>query len=112
MTVGGVAATPSPSPSPSGDPDADGDREAEAQGQGQGAGKKLRLKQPKLAQPGVKLSYRWYANGKRIKKQKRATLKLSRKLRGKRITAKISVRKAGFETLTLKVGPTKKVKGR
>ncbi len=75
-------------------------------------GVKLKLKLPSLTQSGIKLSFRWYANGKRIKKQGKSSLKLSKKLKGKKISAKITVTKPGYKTLTIKVGPTKKVKGR
>ena len=65
---------------------------------------------PKLAQSGAKLAFSWYANGKRIAKQTRSSLKLTKAFKGKRITAKITVKRAGYKTLTLTVGPTGKVK--
>ena len=111
----GPVASPSPSPSASPAPSATPlaalrvRKQPKLRGKAK-VGKKLKLRLPKLAQSGVKLSFRWYANGKRIKKQSKSSLKLSKKLKGKRITAKIKVKKAGYKTLTLKVGPTKKVK--
>ena len=67
---------------------------------------------PAFAQSGVKLSYSWYANGKRIKKQIKSSLKLTKALKGKRITVKITVTKAGYKTLTLTVKLGGKVKAR
>ncbi len=64
-----------------------------------------------IAQSRTKLTFRWYANGKRIQKQTKSSLKLGKALKGKRITAKITVKRAGYRTLTLTVGPTGKVKG-
>ena len=73
-------------------------------------GQSIKLKLPTFAQSKVKFSFRWYADGKLIKKQTKSSLKLTKALKGKRITAKITVTKAGYKTLTLTVGPTGKVK--
>jgi ELWxxDGT repeat protein len=75
-------------------------------------GKTVKLTLPKFAQPGTKLTFRWYANGKLIRKQAKSSLKLTNALKGKRITATITVKKAGFKTLTLTVGLKGKVKRR
>ncbi len=115
VTVTGPVASPgpggSPTPAPSATPALTVRKKAKLRGKAK-VGKKLKLRLPKLAQSGVKLSFKWYANGKRIKKQKKSSLKLSKKLKGKRISAKITLRKAGYKTLTVKVGPTRKVKGK
>jgi hypothetical protein len=73
-------------------------------------GRSIKLRLPTFAQSGVKLSFRWFADGKAIKKQTKSSLKLTKGLKGKRITVQITVRKAGYKTLTLTVGPTGKVK--
>ena len=44
-------------------------------------GKRLKLKVPTFAQSGVKLSIRWLANGKPIKKQTKSSLKLTQAAR-------------------------------
>lgn len=75
-------------------------------------GQRITLTLPTFRQAGVRLSFRWYANGKRIQKQTKSSLKLTKALKGKRITAKITVTRAGYRTLTLTVGPTGKVKSR
>jgi hypothetical protein len=73
-------------------------------------GRRITLKLPTFAQSRTRLAFRWYVNGKRIQKQTKSSLKLTKAFKGKRITAKITVTRAGYRTLTLTVGPTGKVK--
>ena len=73
-------------------------------------GKRLKVKLPTFAQSGVDLTFHWFANGKRIKKQTKPSLKLKKAHEGKRITVKVIATKAGYATLELKAGPTQKVK--
>jgi len=73
-------------------------------------GKTVKLTLPKLKQTKVKLTFSWYANGKVIKKQTKSSLKLTKRLKGKRITVKITLKKTGYKTLTITLGPTAKVK--
>jgi hypothetical protein len=74
-------------------------------------GRRIKLKLPAFRQSGVRLSFRWYANGRRIQKQTKSSLKLTKAFKGKRITAKITVTKTGYRTLTLTLAATAKVKG-
>lgn len=111
VSVGGAVAKPTPSPSPA-TPAAAAltvRKKATLTGAAR-VGQRIRLKLPAFAQPGVRFSFSWYAGGKRIKKQTKSSLTLTKGLKGKRITAKITVTKPGFRTLTLTVGPTGKVK--
>jgi ELWxxDGT repeat protein len=73
-------------------------------------GKRLKVTLPTFAQSGVALKFRWFANGKRITGQAKSSLKLKKAQKGKRITVEVSATKAGYKTLELKAGPTKKVK--
>ena len=75
-------------------------------------GATIKVTLPKLAQKGVKITFRWTANGKAIKKQTRAKLKLTKALKGKRIAVKLTVKKAGFTTRTITLKLPGKVKGR
>lgn len=50
--------------------------------------------------PQPQFSYRWYANGKTIKKAKGRTMKVTRALRGKRISVRITARQAGYHATT------------
>lgn len=60
--------------------------------------------------PGTKLSVQWLANGKAIKGAKRGTLKVTKKLKGKRLKAVVTGKKAGYETKSVRSITTKKVK--
>ncbi len=73
-------------------------------------GERLKVKLPAFAQSGVNLTFQWFANGQRIKKQTGPSLKLKKAHEGKRITLKVIATKAGYTTLELKAGPTQKVK--
>ena len=46
-----------------------------------------------------KVSYKWYRGGKRIKRANRSTYRLRRADRGKKVYAKVKVRKKGYVTL-------------
>ncbi|SNT15037.1 3',5'-cyclic AMP phosphodiesterase CpdA [Micrococcales bacterium KH10] len=73
-------------------------------------GKKLRVQPGKWALV-PSLTYRWYASGKAIKGAKgaKATLKLTKKLAGKRITVRVTASKPGYVSVTAKSAKTKKV---
>jgi hypothetical protein len=60
--------------------------------------------------PKPKYSYQWYANGKKIKKATKSTLKLTRALKGKKITVKVTGKKTNYVTKTVTSAQTKKVK--
>ncbi|MFT4008879.1 MAG: hypothetical protein QM655_02435 [Nocardioidaceae bacterium] len=72
-------------------------------------GKKLTAK-PGTWTAGTKLSYRWYAGGKAIKGATKATLKLTKAQKGKRVTVKVTGKKAGYVTVTKASAKTAKVK--
>ncbi len=99
----------SPTPAPSTTPSLTVRKKAKLKGKPK-VGAKLRITLPKLAQPGVRVKVVWARNGKRIKGQTTSSLKLRKADKGKRISATITITKAGFKTLKLKVGPTGKVK--
>jgi hypothetical protein len=58
--------------------------------------------------PKVKLKFQWYANGKAIKGAKGSKLKLSKSLKGKKISVKVTASKAGYVTAS-KTSGSKKV---
>lgn len=62
-------------------------------------GKELRVK-PNWKVEGVSFRYAWFANGKPIAKAKKATLTLTKALKGKRITVRITGSKSGYMTLS------------
>jgi hypothetical protein len=72
-------------------------------------GKTLKAK-PGMWTAGTVLSYRWYANGKAIKKATKATLKLVASIRGKKITVTVTGAKSGYTTLAKASKATKAVK--
>ncbi len=72
-------------------------------------GKTLKLKLKSWKPAGIKLKYQWYAGGKAIKGATHTSLKLTRKLVGKKITIKVTGTKAGYKTLTKASKATKKV---
>ncbi|GAA4699328.1 hypothetical protein [Nocardioides conyzicola] len=59
--------------------------------------------------PGVRLTYRWFANGKRISGATSSRLRLTRKLDHKRITVQVTGRLTGYATVTRTSRPTGKV---
>jgi hypothetical protein len=72
-------------------------------------GKKLTAKVGKLPS-GFKVTYQWYAGGKKIKKATKKTFKITKKQKGKKITVKVTIKKAGYKTVTKTSKPTAKVK--
>jgi DNA-binding beta-propeller fold protein YncE len=63
-------------------------------------GRKLTAKVAAWAPAPVKLSYQWYAAAKRIRRATKKTLKLTKSLRNKRISVRVTGRKAGYTTVT------------
>lgn len=59
---------------------------------------------------GAKLSYAWFANGKKIAKASRKSLKLTKALKGKRIVIKVTGQKTGYATLVRSSKATAKVR--
>jgi len=60
--------------------------------------------------PKPNFTYQWYANGKAIKSAKKATLKLKKAQKGKKITVKVTAKKIGFITAAKTSKKTAKVK--
>lgn len=58
----------------------------------------------------VTLTYRWYANGKAIKGATKATYKLTRAQKGKRITVKVTGKKTGYNTVSKTSTKTTRIK--
>jgi len=74
-------------------------------------GKTLKVVKPRFApKKGVTLSYQWYAGKKKIKKATKAKLKLTKKLRGKKISVRVTATKKNFVKVTVKSPKTAKVK--
>ena len=73
-------------------------------------GKRLRVTQGTLNPTAVERKIQWLANGKKIKKATKRRLKVTSKLRGKKITVRVTVSAPGYATLVLKTRPTAKVK--
>jgi len=59
--------------------------------------------------PRPTLSYQWYANGKKISGATKSTLKVSSSLVGKRLTVKVTGKKAGYTTVSRTSAKTAKV---
>jgi hypothetical protein len=72
-------------------------------------GKKLTVRAGSWGPVPVKLSYRWYANGKAIKGATKSSYKVVKSLKGKKITVKVTGSKAGYVTVTKASKATKKV---
>jgi hypothetical protein len=58
---------------------------------------------------GTKLSYQWLRNGKAIKKATKASYKLVKADKGKKITVKVTGKKSGYTTVS-KVSKALKIK--
>ncbi len=71
-------------------------------------GKKLTAK-PGTWTKGTKFSYKWYANGKVIKKATKSTFTVSTSQKGKKITVKVTGKKSGFATVSKTSKASKKV---
>ncbi len=76
-------------------------------------GKKVKAKAARATVPGstATVTYQWYANGKKVsgKAGKRATLKVSKKLQGKRLKVKATYRSTGYAAKTVTSTTTAKV---
>jgi hypothetical protein len=72
-------------------------------------GKTLTAKAGKWKPAGVKLSYQWYANGKKIAKATRSTYQITKAVKGKKITVKVTGAKVGYRTVTKASAATKQV---
>jgi DNA-binding beta-propeller fold protein YncE len=72
-------------------------------------GRKLTAKVAAWTPAPVKLSYQWYAAGKRIRRATRKTLKLTKAQRRKRITVKVTGRKTGYPTVSEISKATKRI---
>ena len=75
-------------------------------------GAKLTVRAPKFKQKGVKITYRWLANGKAIKKATKRTFRITAKQKGKRISVRITATKKGFARTVVTSAATKKVADR
>jgi len=72
-------------------------------------GKKLKAKVGTWS-PKPKFTYQWYAGGKAIKGATKATLKLKKAQKGKKITVKVTAKKTNYATKTKASKATAKVK--
>lgn len=63
-------------------------------------GKKLKAVAGGWKPSGVKLKYQWLANGKKLKKATKTTLTLTKSLKGKTITVKVTGSKSGYKTVS------------
>jgi hypothetical protein len=59
---------------------------------------------------GAQASYQWYRSGKKISKATKSTYKLTKKDRGKKITAKVTLRATGYITISTTSVKTRAVK--
>ncbi|MDR0505002.1 MAG: hypothetical protein LBG70_04260, partial [Bifidobacteriaceae bacterium] len=59
--------------------------------------------------PQAKLSYQWYANGKAIAKATKATFKVSKAVKGKQLTVKVTAKRAGYLATVKASAKTKRV---
>jgi len=72
-------------------------------------GKKLTAKPGTWKPASVKLSYQWLRNGKAIKGATKSVYKLTSKDRGKKVTVKVTGKKAGYTSKSVTSKATKKV---
>jgi ELWxxDGT repeat protein len=100
-----------PSPKPKAKPSLTVRRKAKLSGAAR-VGRRIRVALPSFAQTKVKLSFRWYADGKRIKRQSAALLKLTHGHKGKRISVTVTATKAGYRSTTQTLRLSGKVKSR
>jgi ELWxxDGT repeat protein len=98
------AATPRPTPAAT-KPKLTVRRKAKLTGAAR-VGQRIKLTLPTFTQSKIKFSFRWYVDGKRIKKQTASSLKLTNAYKGKRISVTITATKTGYKstTLTLRLG--------
>jgi ELWxxDGT repeat protein len=104
------AVKPSPKPAPT-KPKLTLRRKAKLTGAAR-VGARIKLALPTFTQSKVKLAFRWYANGKRIKAQTGSSLKLTNALKGKRISITITATRTGYSSTTLTVSLSGKVKSK
>ncbi|MDR0518886.1 MAG: hypothetical protein LBG82_02355 [Clostridiales Family XIII bacterium] len=72
-------------------------------------GKTLKASVGKWSPKPTKFTYRWYANGKEIKGAVKASLKLKKAQKGKRITVRVTAIRANYSTIIKTSKATKKV---
>ena len=72
-------------------------------------GKKLTAKPGVWKPSSVKLSYQWLRNGKAIKGATKSTYKLAKSDKRKKITVKVTGKRAGYTTKSVVSKATKKV---
>ncbi len=60
---------------------------------------------------GTTLTYRWLANGKAVKRGTRAKFALTRAVRGKRISVRVTASRPGYAVLTMTSARTRRVSG-
>ena len=73
-------------------------------------GKKLTAKAGSWKPTGVKLTYQWYRNGKKIAKATKSAYTLKAADKGTKITVKVKGTKSGYTSATLTSQATAKVK--
>lgn len=71
-------------------------------------GKTLKVAKGKWT-AGTKFTYQWHANGKKIAKATKTSLKLTSKYAGKKITVKVTGKKKGYKTVTKTSKATAKI---
>jgi len=75
-------------------------------------GKKLKVSKGTWSLKGVKFSYQWLRNGKKISKATKRTYKLKKKDLGKRISVRVTVKKAGYKNAKFVTKKTSKIKAK
>ena len=73
-------------------------------------GKKLKVV-PGTWSPSATLTYQWFVKGKRVKGATGKKLKLTKRMKGKKVTVTVTGTKTAYTTLTRTSKPTGKVKG-
>lgn len=72
-------------------------------------GKKLKVKVSTFS-PKPTLSYRWYANGKSIAKATKSTYTVTKSVKGKKLTVKVTAKRSGYATVVVTSKSTAKIK--
>lgn len=75
-------------------------------------GKKLTVTRGTWSLPGVKVSYQWLRDGKKISKATKKSYKLKKKDQGKRISVRVTVKKTGYKSTKLVTKKTAKIKAK
>lgn len=73
-------------------------------------GARLRVTTGRTNPTAVVRKVQWMVGGKVIKKATKRRLKVTRKMRGKKVTVRMTISAPGYQTLVVKTRPTKKVK--